>query len=304
MSRSNFRCLHITSCMSNGGRPREDGSVKIRQPTRDESCKASIIMLMKVHCQGVKKFVKLPNDFTFQDFLTEVKSKFGFASSAALQVFDDTDTNVEEDIFQELIEANPHLCLTVKCLEELSAGLPEVNTPTRSSTPSTCTDTLSVSSADYDEADIAVNRQSPRACSRETLDAEKAKQTIQDALEKQSGGEEVLEEYQVTKTLKHSTRRQLVNIVVSHMTETYGRIPTRKQRETYALGIVSLFPSLRDPFSAKGYEHFYDPEKGTVSVLELLPLLLGEVLSHPAHAEQAEPSPEQACLSTIRISPH
>ncbi|XP_053091534.1 uncharacterized protein LOC113544514 isoform X2 [Pangasianodon hypophthalmus] len=47
------------------------------------------------------------------------------------------------------------------------------------------------------------------------------------------------------------------------MTEIHGRIPTRKQRETYALGIVSLFPSLRDPFSTKGYEHFYDPEKGT-----------------------------------------
>ncbi len=40
-----------------------------------------------------------------------------------------------------------------------------------------------------------------------------------------------------------------------------------------------------------------------VSVLELLPLLLGEVLSHPAHAEQAEPSPEQAYLSTIHITP-
>lgn len=47
-------------------------------------------------------------------------------------------------------------------------------------------------------------------------------QTVQDALEKKSGGEEVLEEYQTAKTLKHSTRRQLVNIVVSHMTEIHG----------------------------------------------------------------------------------
>ncbi|XP_051981656.1 uncharacterized protein LOC127643119 [Xyrauchen texanus] len=95
------------------------------------------------------------------------------------------------------------------------------------------------------------------------IDAEKAKRIVHDALEKKSGGEEVLEEYQTSKTLKHSTRRQIVNIVVSHVTDIHGRIPTRKQRETYALGIISLFPSLRDPFSTNGYEHFYDPEKGT-----------------------------------------
>lgn len=53
-------------------------------------------------------------------------------------------------------------------------------------------------------------------------DAEKANRIVRDALEKKSGGEEVLEEYQKTKTLKHSTRRQLVNIVVSHMTEIHG----------------------------------------------------------------------------------
>ncbi|XP_073714521.1 uncharacterized protein [Misgurnus anguillicaudatus] len=137
-------------------------------------------------------------------------------------------------------------------------------TPIRSSTPSTSTDTLSLSSTDHDDTDQAVHNQAANASSsRETLNVEKAKRIVQDALEKQSGGEEVLEEYQATKTLKHSTRRQLVNIVVSHMTEIHGRIPTRQQRETYALGIVSLFPALRDPFSTKGYEHFYDPEKGT-----------------------------------------
>ena len=38
------------------------------------------------------------------------------------QVFDDTDTNVEEDIFHELIEGSPHLCLTVRSPENI-AGL-------------------------------------------------------------------------------------------------------------------------------------------------------------------------------------
>ncbi|XP_039647128.1 uncharacterized protein LOC120553108 isoform X3 [Perca fluviatilis] len=47
------------------------------------------------------------------------------------------------------------------------------------------------------------------------------------------------------------------------MTERHGRIPSRQQKEKYALGIITLFPSLKDPFSPKGYEHFYDGEKGT-----------------------------------------
>ncbi len=36
-----------------------------------------------------------------------------------------------------------------------------------------------------------------------------------------------------------------------------GGSPPRKQRETYALGIISLFPSLRDPFSTKGYVRIF-----------------------------------------------
>uniref|UniRef100_A0AAY5L925 PB1 domain-containing protein n=3 Tax=Esox lucius TaxID=8010 RepID=A0AAY5L925_ESOLU len=155
-------------------------------------------MLVKVQYQGVKKFVKYLSDSTFQDFLNEVKGKFGLARTAALQVFDDTDTNVEEDIFHELIEGSPHLCLTVRCPEEnISAGLSE-------------------------EPESAVENQTAMVSNSFNIDAEKAKRTVQDALEKKSGGEEVLEEYQTTKTLKHSTRRQLVNIVVSHMTEIHG----------------------------------------------------------------------------------
>ncbi|XP_046894171.1 uncharacterized protein LOC124479465, partial [Hypomesus transpacificus] len=147
-------------------------------------------------------------------------------------------------------EGSPHLCLTVRSPENI-AGLFEEFSPTRTSTPSTCTDTLSLSSTDHDETQSAVENQTsscvPLYCGLCLIRLSKMH------WEKKSGGEEVLKEYQTAKTLKHSTRRQLVNIVVSHMTEIHGRIPTRKQRETYALGIISLFPSLKDPFSAKGY---------------------------------------------------
>ncbi|KAF6718478.1 Sortilin, partial [Oryzias melastigma] len=84
-------------------------------------------------------------------------------------------------------------------------------------------------------------------------DGEKCKRLIEAVLGTSSGGEEVLEEYHTSQTLKDSTRRKLVNIVVAHMIDKHGHLPTKAVREEYALGIVTLFPSLKDPYSKKGY---------------------------------------------------
>ncbi|CAL8302194.1 unnamed protein product [Arctogadus glacialis] len=79
---------------------------------------------------------------------------------------------------------------------------------------------------------------------------------VEKASLRKPGSEDALEEYKSENTLKHSTRRHLVNILASHMTEMHGRIVSRQQKEKYALGIITLFPSLKDPFSPKGYASF------------------------------------------------
>ncbi|XP_071059505.1 uncharacterized protein [Pseudochaenichthys georgianus] len=76
---------------------------------------------------------------------------------------------------------------------------------------------------------------------------------VESALLKKPGGDDVLEEYKSENSLKHSTRRQLVNILVFVLSLLQRKIPSRKKKEKYALGIISLFPSLKDPFSRKGY---------------------------------------------------
>ncbi|MED6245159.1 hypothetical protein ATANTOWER_032282 [Ataeniobius toweri] len=86
---------------------------------------------------------------------------------------------------------------------------------------------------------------------------------VKNALLYKPGGEDVTEVYKAEKSLTHRTRRKLVNIMASHMTDSHGRMPSCKHKEKYALGIITLFPSLKDPFSPKGNEHFYDAEKGT-----------------------------------------
>ncbi|XP_066563560.1 uncharacterized protein LOC136751670 [Amia ocellicauda] len=53
--------------------------------------------------------------------------------------------------------------------------------------------------------------------------------------------------------LTDSSRRQLVNIVVAHITEVEGKIPHKETKDMYAHGIITLFPALRDPYTKKGY---------------------------------------------------
>lgn len=183
-----------------------------------------------------------------------MKSKFGLSTTADPQVFNDTDPNVEEEIFHELMDSSPHLCLTVRCLEEnISAGLPEVISPTRLSTASTCTDTVSLSSTDHEDPERNMQNQLTRTNSCLIVDGKGQNRLFKMHWESNLVVMKYLTNTRSQKLKGHSTRWQLVNIVVSHMKEIHGRIPTCKQRETYALGIISLFPSLRDPFSAKGY---------------------------------------------------
>ncbi|XP_066515434.1 uncharacterized protein [Hoplias malabaricus] len=198
-------------------------------------------MLLKVKYQSTKKYIRLQAGFTYLDFISEVKNKFGIPDEAGLYIFDETDTAVEEDVFSELIEANPDLCFTVR----------DSVSDEDHSTPSSLTDTQSSFSSDSDF--LSQRYRNRTRSTTEVTESEAAKEMVENALLNKPGGQDVLEEYKSDKSLKHLTRRQLVNILASHMTEMHGRIPSRKQKENYALGIITLFPSLKDPFSPKSY---------------------------------------------------
>ncbi|XP_072574593.1 uncharacterized protein [Paramormyrops kingsleyae] len=202
-------------------------------------------MLVKVQFWNSKKFIKLQDGFTYVDFINK---------GTALRIYDDTDTEIEEDILHELLKAKPDMMLTVRDnnteLEMLPPG------------SSSCTDTLSISSRSSSDLDQTPERPAKRSKKLEDP-ATAAKEVVLAALNHKAGGDAVLADYRSKNTLTSETRRVLVNILVGHMVEMHGRIPTRNQREQYALGIVILFPALRDPYSKKGYEHFNDVDSGT-----------------------------------------
>ncbi|KAK7929678.1 hypothetical protein WMY93_006073 [Mugilogobius chulae] len=235
-------------------------------------------MFLKVRCQSTKKYVKFQSGCSYQDFIAEVKSKFGFPDSAELLILDETDTEIEEDVFVELVEANPDLCLKIedRLLDKSLSSMDNSST-------SSLTDTMSPSSDNepWSPPRQKSSTQHSGAPSKEALEKDAAKEMVENALKGKPGGQDILEEYKSEKSLSHRSRRQLVNLIVSEMTERHGRMPSRKQKENYALGIITAFPSLRDPFSQKGYEHFYDAEKGTGYLAWRLKTLSRKVFKRP-----------------------
>ncbi|GAA6089212.1 uncharacterized protein LOC106675933 isoform X1 [Tachysurus ichikawai] len=87
-------------------------------------------MLLKVKYHSIKKHIKLHSGFTYSEFIREA---------------------VEEDILLELLEANPDMCLT-----EHDSISDEEFSPLDHSTPSSLTDTISLSSSDSNLRELGI----------------------------------------------------------------------------------------------------------------------------------------------------
>ncbi|CAI5644299.1 unnamed protein product [Oreochromis niloticus] len=232
-------------------------------------------MLIKVKHRETKKYVKL-EEVSFTDFMSAVQQKFLIPENAALKVTDEQGIEVDEDVFPELAGVK-EVCFVIYTAEDIletesSKKLRDCSDLTHYVTLTPCdltalkqhveepsspslTDTLSVSttsSQSSDTSDAGLQMVQP------LLDSIHARNTVEQILTSKPAGVTVIHEYEKTGSLKDSTRRLMVNIIVAHMREKEGRTVSKATKEFHALGIVSLFPSLKDPYSKKGYEHFYD----------------------------------------------
>ncbi|XP_041828521.1 uncharacterized protein LOC121643521 [Melanotaenia boesemani] len=223
-------------------------------------------MLVKVRFGEIQKYVKVAQTNEgyedFNTFLQKVIQKLDLPLETELHLTDESGTDVDADVFEELLRAGN---LTVRVTSERSTVLLQPDpskTSVESSTsvssfPSAFGDSFSSDSSD---ATVIFEKNGGR---RTHSEWESAKETVRNALQAKPGGQVIFDEYEKTKKLKDSTRRKLVNLLVADMVEIHGRIPPVSVRRKYALGIISLFPSLRDPYSDNGYEHFYDPQSGS-----------------------------------------
>ncbi|XP_059188102.1 uncharacterized protein LOC131970691 [Centropristis striata] len=227
------------------------------------SCGRSTAMLFKVQYKGKKKYVKL-NGASHSEFLKEAKMKFSIPNEKDIYVLDDTGTEVDEEVFSDILEEKTDILWTI--VDTLSVT---------DSPASSCTDTLSLSSrsSESDTFLMSPKRQHiddtflmspkrpcidddiPKSQKSQHIDdrSSQAKELVKRVLEQKPGGEKILKEYATKGEMKDRTRRELVNIVVADMLEKYGSAPPKDKRTQYALGIVTLFPALKDPYSKKGY---------------------------------------------------
>ncbi|XP_007543316.1 uncharacterized protein LOC103131579 isoform X2 [Poecilia formosa] len=218
------------------------------------------IMLVRVKFGGTQKYVKMAateDGYDFSTFLHKVIEKLNLPLETELHLTDESGTEVDEDVFEELLEAGN---LTVTVTTKKPTAVRRRNLPS-ASLESTVSDKSSTSvSSDSSDATVTVHINGETGTQ---TDREAAKEMVRNALLAKPAGQVILDEYDKLRTLSDSTRRRLVNLLVAKMVEIYGTIPPVSVRTKYALGIISLFPSLRDPYSENGYEHFYDQQSGS-----------------------------------------
>ncbi|XP_014833635.1 PREDICTED: uncharacterized protein LOC106911361 [Poecilia mexicana] len=203
-------------------------------------------MLIKTRLGELQKFVRLtePN---LKEFLIAAFTKFGVpAITEGVKVVDSSGTELDEDVFEDVVKDPSTGVLTIKYETEFVSMVesPEESQPSSS-----------------DSQETLILSESPSA-KRQRLDTE-AKHLVESILNNKPGGERIMKEYNRSKCLTDETRRKMVNILAADMTEKNGTSPPREVKEMYARGIVSLFPYLSDPFSRNGYEHYYDAASGT-----------------------------------------
>ncbi|XP_038135466.1 uncharacterized protein LOC119779760 [Cyprinodon tularosa] len=205
-------------------------------------------MLIKTRLGDVQKFVRItePN---LKEFLVAAFAKFGVpALTEDVKVFDTSGTELDDDVFEDVVKDPSTGVLTIKLdTESVSMVSPEQSEPS------------SLNSSD--SQDTIILSESPSS-KRQRLDTE-AKHLVETILTKKPGGESIINEYNRNKSLTDETRRKMVNILAADITEKNGTSPPRQVKEMYARGIVSLFPHLSDPFSRTGSEHYYDGESGS-----------------------------------------
>ncbi|XP_061752442.1 uncharacterized protein LOC133550479 [Nerophis ophidion] len=234
--------------------PRDEAPVQILDLKTGDSVLAKwsdMKMLVQVKYNQQQKYVKLDDvegQFDFLQFHGKVIKRFCLPPDASIMYKDATGTEVDAEIFSDLV-GQGNVVLTIFSSQEFSdLSLSSASEISDSSFNSS--GTLTMDKIPHKRISMMQHQLNRIAL-------------IEAVLKAKSGSEAVLQEYQTTETLTDITRRQMVNILVAHMIDSHGNLPTKAVREEYALGIVTLFPSLKDPYTKKGYEHFYDAASST-----------------------------------------
>ncbi|XP_062396086.1 uncharacterized protein LOC134086912 [Sardina pilchardus] len=269
-------------------------------------------MLVQVECKGVLKWVRIPmkdDGYDYFQFIQEVSAKFSLPNEPDVNLKDSSGVDVDADIFDELVRS---AAVSFKVFTEDSAEkeVSEASFCSDEGSFSSIESVRSSSSVESVSSGSTVITESTKERRRRLLegppDSKAAKDMVYVALHQKNRGEDIFKEYNTTKGLSDQTRRKLVNILVADMIESHGRIPPINVRVTYALGIVTLFPNLKDKASPTGYEHYYDPHSGQGYLAYRLKTVQRNTTSNfkrsPKSADQHGPKTQRETSTSEQLS--
>ncbi|XP_052426408.1 uncharacterized protein LOC127968947 [Carassius gibelio] len=203
--------------------------------------------VIRVKFKDSKRYIFSSKPFTFQSFLECVANKFDLPTMD-VKVFDDSKTEVDEEAFVYLL-TRPDL------------GVLEIVIPCTANIDDSLSSSSLGDEGTSESDDTAMLITSPPE--KNLAEEHRLAKMIEEILKTSPGGEKIINEYTRTKGLSDTRRRDMVKILVAHLTNEHGTSPSRRLKEEYAKGIISLFPCLADPRSKLGYEHYYNAEDGS-----------------------------------------
>ncbi|KAK2860999.1 hypothetical protein Q7C36_005165 [Tachysurus vachellii] len=244
-------------------------------------------MLVKVKLGDAQKFVKI-TELSLEEFLSAAFLKFGVpAVPENVKVFDESGTEVDDDVFEDVVIEPSVGVLTIKHGADLDSASPQA-----SHGQSNLSLSSSIDSSDTQDT-VIIEQSSSRK--RMRLDDEAKKMgnnflLVETILVQKPGGERIINEYNRTKSLgtkqggKWSTSWQLtlqkrMGNLHDHYLVDICTSPPRQVKEKYARGIVTLFPYLSDPFSKNGYVQ---------NIIMMVKAVLGQKRPGKVSASQAE----------------
>ncbi|KAJ8364593.1 hypothetical protein SKAU_G00134240 [Synaphobranchus kaupii] len=205
---------------------------------------------VRVKYRDRQKYICYEGQLTFTSFLDCVAKKFDIPA-LDLKVYDDSNTEVDEEVFEFLV--------TRQVLGVLEVRLPQgPNLNDSLSSPASSSFASSTGDMEVDSDDTIMLQHSP--ATRKKAEDTRLAHMIEDILKNKPGGQRIMDEYARTKGITDTRRRDMMKILVAHMTSEHGTSPSRRVKEDYAKGIIALFPYLADPSSKLGYEHYYNAE--------------------------------------------
>ncbi|XP_018552041.1 uncharacterized protein LOC108897101 [Lates calcarifer] len=166
-----------------------------------------------------QKYICYEGQLTFQSFLDCVSKKFNILS-LDLKIFDESKTEVDEEVFEFLIKKQD--------LGVLEIRLPQGPDSSDSWSFSTNSSFASSSGENEGDCDDTIILQHSPGTRKRAEDNQLAQ--IEDILKNKPGGERIINEYTCTKSLTDSRRHDMVKILVAHMTSEYGTSPSRRVR--------------------------------------------------------------------------